>query len=90
MLSPYEKRSPNILEETTVIEDNRIETVLLWKSNVPHLPANRKIAINRLESLQKKFQKNPDFAKRYHDQIEEYIKIGHALQLTKEEAITGQ
>ena len=52
----------------------------------PHLPANRKMAINRLESLEKKFQKNPDFAKLYHDQIEEYITLGHTRQLTKEEA----
>ena len=50
---------------------------MLWKSNVPHLPANREMAIKRLESLGKNFQKNPDFAKLYHDQ---------ARQLTKEEA----
>ena len=86
LLPPDEKRSLNILEETTVIKDNRVETGLLRRSDVPHLPADRKIAINRLESLEKKFQKNPDFAKLYYDQIEKYIKLGHARQLTKEEA----
>ena len=86
LLPPDEKRSLNILEETTVIKDNPVETGLSWKSNVPHLPANRKMAINRLESLEKKFQKNLDFAKLYHDQTEEYITLGHARQLTKEEA----
>ena len=85
LLPPNEKRSLNTLEETTVIKDNRVETGLLWKSNVPHLPANRKMAVNCLESLEEKFQKNPDFSKLYHDQIEEYI-TGHARQLTKEEA----
>ena len=44
------------------------------------------MAINRLESLEKKSQKDPVFAKLYHDQIEEYITLGHARQLTKEEA----
>ena len=44
------------------------------------------MAINRLESIEKKSQKDPVFAKLYHDQIEEYITLGHARQLTKEEA----
>ena len=44
------------------------------------------MAINRLESLEREFQKNPDFVKLYHDQIEEYIFLAHARQLTKEEA----
>ena len=70
-LQPDEKRSLNILEEITVIKNNRVVTGLLWNSNVPYLPANRKMATNRLELLEKKFQKNPDFVKLYHDQIEE-------------------
>ena len=56
LLPPDEKRYLNILEETTVIKDNRVDTGLLWKSNVRHLPANRKMAINRLESPERKFQ----------------------------------
>ena len=47
MLPPDEKRSRNILKETTVIKDNDVETGLLWKSDVSHLLANRKMAINR-------------------------------------------
>ena len=86
LLRPDEKRSLNILEETTDIKDNRVETGLLWRSDVPHLPADQKMAINRLESLEKKFQKNPDFAKLCYGQIEKYIKLGHTRQLTKEEA----
>ena len=39
-LAPDKKISLNILEETTVIKDNRFKTGLLWKSGVPHLPAN--------------------------------------------------
>ena len=86
MLPPDKKRSLNIFEETTVIKDNRIEKGLLWKSHVPYLPANRKMAINRLELLERKFQKNPDFAELYHDLIEEYIALDHVHQLSKEEA----
>ena len=43
LVPPNEKRSLNILEETAFIKDNRVETGFLWKSNVPHLPANRKM-----------------------------------------------
>ena len=44
------------------------------------------MAINRLESLERKFQKNPNFAKLYYNQIEKYIALGHTCQLSKEEA----
>lgn len=84
MLPPDQKTSLNILEETTVIKHNRVDTSVLWKCDVPHLPANRKKAINSLESLKRRFQKNPDSANFYHDQIKEYI--GHARYVSKEEA----
>ena len=44
------------------------------------------MAMNRSESLEKMFQKNPDFAKLYRDQTETCIALGHTHQLTKEEA----
>ena len=80
MLPPDERRSLNILG------DNRVETGLLWKTDVPHLSANHKIAINRSELLERNFQKPPDFAKHYHHQIEGYTALDHARQLSKEEA----
>ena len=84
MFPPDEKRPLNILEETAVFEDNRVETGLLWKSNVPHLPPNRKTTINRLASLERKSQKSLDFANLYQDQIEEYIALCHERQLSEE------
>ena len=86
MLPPDGKGSLNNLEETTVIKDNRFEAGLLWKSDVPNLPANRKMTVNRLEFLERKFQKKPSFSKLYQDQIGKYIDLGHARQLSKEEA----
>ena len=64
-----------------------LRQVYYEKSNVPSLPANRKMKNKtRLESLERKFQKNTDFVKLYHDQIEEHIALDHARQLSKEEA----
>ena len=85
-LPPGEKVSLNIIEETTVIKDNRAETSLLWKVDPPHLTANRKISINSLESLKRKLQNNPAFAKLYQDQIQKYIALDHARHVNKEEA----
>ena len=65
-------------------KDNRVETGLLWKSNVPHLPPNRKTTTNRLASLERKSQKSLDFANLYQDQIEEYIALCHERQLSEE------
>ena len=63
-----------------------LRQVYYEKSNVPSLPANRKMKKKtRLESLERKFQKNTDFAKLYQDQIEEHIALDHARQLSKEE-----
>ena len=36
LLPLHEERSLNILEETTVIKDNRVEIGLLWKFDVSH------------------------------------------------------
>ena len=43
------------------------------------------MAMNHLESLETKFQRKPDFAKLYQDQIDEHTALGHAHQLSMEE-----
>ena len=46
LLPPNEKRTLEILQKTTIIRDNHIETGLLWKKDEPVLPYNRILAIN--------------------------------------------
>ena len=54
---PADKKwSLNILEETSFFKDDRVETGLLLKSDVPHLPANQKMILNHLELLERKLQ----------------------------------
>ena len=86
LLPPNEKRTLEILQKTTIIRDNHIETGLLWKKDEPVLPYNRILALNRFHSLEKKFRKNPDFANLYSKQIDEYISLGHARKLSLREA----
>ena len=52
---PADKRgSLNVLEETSFFKDNHVETGLLLKSGVPHLPANQNMALNCLELVERK------------------------------------
>ena len=44
------------------------------------------MSINSLESLKRKLQNNPAFAKLYQDQIQKYIALDHARHVNKEEA----
>ena len=44
------------------------------------------MAKHRLESLERKFKKNPGLAELHDNQTEEYIALDHAHQLSKEEA----
>ena len=53
------------------MKDNHIETGLLWKREEPVLPHNRILALNRYQSLEKKYQKKQDFAFLYRKQIDE-------------------
>ena len=85
LLPPNEKRTLEILQKTTIIRDNHIETGLLWKKDEPVLPYNRILALNRFHSLEKKIRKNPDFANLYSKQIDEYISLGHAHKLSLRE-----
>ena len=86
LLPPNEKRTLEILQKTTIIRDNHIETGLLWKKDEPVLPYNRILAINWFQSLEKKIHKNPDFSNLYCKQIDEYISLGHARKLSPKEA----
>ena len=71
--------------------NTRLKTVifeagLLWKDELRRLPNNRDLAVTRFKSLEKKFRKNPEFHELYKTQIKEYLELGHAKQLTREES----
>ena len=86
MLPPYDQRALEILENTTKFKNGHFEVGLLWKDEVLRLPNNRDLAVTRFKSLEKKFRKNPDFHELYKTQIKEYLELGHAKQLTREES----
>lgn len=54
LVPPNEKRLLEILQKTAIIKDNHRETGLLRKKEEPVLSYNRRIALNRYQSLDKK------------------------------------
>ena len=72
--------------DATLLIGTDHETGLLWKKDEPVLPYNRILALNRCQSLEKKFHKNLDFANLFCKQTDEYILLGHAPKLSSKEA----
>ena len=62
----------NTLETTTNLK-NKHDKGLLWKTDNRKLPMNRELAENRLVSLEKRLERNPELEKRYKETINQYI-----------------
>lgn len=64
---------------------NRFVTGLLWKRDNFKLPSSVELAVNRFESLQTKFRKDPQYAKLYKEKMLENFEKGFARKLAPEE-----
>ncbi|XP_015926265.2 uncharacterized protein [Parasteatoda tepidariorum] len=72
----------NKFNESICLKDNRYEVKLPFNERVEELEDNYEIAFNRMNSLTRKFRKNPEFHKRYQTIIEEYLEKGIAEEVT--------
>lgn len=89
-LSREDNRAVDILEKTTRLTDGNYKTRLLWQKDDVKLPNNCKEAEKRLQSLKRKFRKDPSLERKYRATMNDYIAEGHARKLMTEEAsITG-
>ena len=59
MLTINETRAMNVSETTTALNNKHYEIGLLWKTDNPKLPMNRKLVENRLISLEERLERNP-------------------------------
>ena len=59
LLPKKDAHAMKILQTTTSKVQNRYSVGLLWKEQLPELPNNRCLAISRMLSLEKKFEKSP-------------------------------
>ncbi|CAG7785078.1 unnamed protein product, partial [Allacma fusca] len=81
-------RSLKLLENTTKKIGDRYQTGLLWKSDNIVMPESRFAALRRLHCLEKKMDRNKDFATIYTQKINEFLEKGYAKLLTTEEVET--
>ncbi|XP_058128544.1 uncharacterized protein LOC131292823 [Anopheles ziemanni] len=85
ILSRSDERALTILESTTRLIDERYETSLLWKSDDISLPDNRKMALKRLECLERRMKREPDLANAVNEKLTEHLSKGYVRKLLPEE-----
>ncbi|XP_055585330.1 uncharacterized protein LOC129738161 [Uranotaenia lowii] len=78
------QRARETLESTTVRVGDRFETGLLWKQE-PVFPDSYPMALNRLKSLERRFQREPHMKQNVNQQIEYYLAKGYCHKATAEE-----
>ena len=86
-----EQRAVDIMNETCRRVESGYELGLLWKADRPPLPNNFKSALSRLESVERRLQKDSKLADGYCKAINAYVEKGFARKLPPEEfAMDGE
>nr|XP_054775363.1 uncharacterized protein LOC129283739 [Lytechinus pictus] len=79
---PYSQNDTKFLrlmeEQIRVTDDGHYETPLPFKETHPKLPNNRNMALKRLGSLKRKFEKDSEYHKLYTQKIRALIEKGYA------------
>ena len=85
IMAKNEKRSLNILQNTISFKKGKYKTGLLWKDDRVNLPNNRELAVQRLQSLEKRSAKNEDLKTKYHKTVKQCIDKNHATKIPPED-----
>ena len=82
-----DKRALSLMERTTFKKEGEDAYMsgLLWREENPSLPNNYDMAKRRLQSLEGKFENNPEIKERYAKSIEDDIEKGYVKKLSKDE-----
>ncbi|XP_065095026.1 uncharacterized protein LOC135716294 [Ochlerotatus camptorhynchus] len=73
-----DRRAKELLKTTTVRVEGGYETGLLWKKDDFQFPDSKRMAIKRLDHLERRLKKNPVIEQNVRLQIEEYQRKGYA------------
>ena len=60
---------------------------LPWKEEEPKLPNNRKMALERLNGLKKRFQNDSEFFRQYCEKMDEYLQCKYAVSVKEDESV---
>ena len=71
----------SIMETCSRSKDGHFVIHLPWKNNEVTLPSNRKLAVNRISYLKKRFERDPQYFRKYKEKIDEYLSSGYARKV---------
>ena len=81
-----DRRAEKIISDTIAKVNGHYCVGLLWKQAEPKLPFNRQMAQIRLRHLKRRLERDEQLHEKYRSVINEYLAMGHARKLTREEA----
>ena len=84
VLSEVDQRAVAIVQEGTKKLNPGYEVPIPWKPNKPNIENNRAVAIQRLNGLMRKFDKDPEYHKEYQAAVKKYIDDGYAQKITEQ------
>uniref|UniRef100_A0A182NDR5 PHD-type domain-containing protein n=1 Tax=Anopheles dirus TaxID=7168 RepID=A0A182NDR5_9DIPT len=85
IMSKEEERASELLRTSTQLVDGRYTTGLLWRYDGTILPNNRKLAIRRMECLERKLNRDAQLRCVMNNKVKEYLEKGYIRLLTTEE-----
>ena len=86
LMTKEEKQAYDTLENSISFKKGHYEVGMLWKDPERTLINNKPRAVQRLASLEKRLEKNPDKAEKYSDTMQTYVKLGHCKKLNPTES----
>ena len=85
IMTKDEKRALNILQSTISFKEGKYETGLSWKEYRVNLWNNRQLAVQRLQSLEKRLARNEDLKTEYHKTVKQYLDNNHVTKIPPED-----
>ncbi|KAF2901538.1 hypothetical protein ILUMI_04659 [Ignelater luminosus] len=79
------KRTLHIMETTLSYEEDYYKIGLLWKYDNMEIPDSRSMAIQRLNCLENRIQRNPELSEKINQQLEDFVIKVYIRKLTTEE-----
>ena len=66
-------------------DQNMYRLSIPWKENMPRLPENYNMALQRLQNTEKRLRKSPSIGQSYSDIIENYVAKGYVRKVSENE-----
>ena len=80
-MSKNDRYALKLMEDSKKFVDGHYQLGLLWRPGSPTLKSNYCQALSRLQSLKRRFSKDPNLQTLYTNAIEDYLSKGYAQQL---------